>query len=79
MTLFCQDCHKLFVFSEHEQDFFFANGWKKPVRCPNCRKVHKERRRDPYWGWESTMRASVPTKFGDANTALIYSIVGGFR
>lgn len=53
--LFCKDCHQLFVFSVKEQRHFSLKGWKAPCRCPDCRKLKKERECDPYADWQSTM------------------------
>ena len=50
--LFCRDCHNLFVFSIKEQQYFEKKRWGAPCRCSSCRK---ERRKDPYAGWQSTM------------------------
>jgi len=50
-TLKCKDCGKYFVFSEKEQDFFqklYDEGKIKvfvaPKRCPECRKIKKEKK-----------------------------------
>ena len=43
--LVCRDCHKTFVFSAGEQEFFSAKGLvNEPKRCPNCRILMRVQR-----------------------------------
>ena len=39
--LFCKDCQYAYEFTEAEQQYFDAQGWALPVRCPSCRKKKK--------------------------------------
>lgn len=46
-TLVCKDCHKEFVFTEGEQEFYKEKGFdNEPQRCPECRKARKQGRRN---------------------------------
>ena len=79
-VLFCRDCHKLFVFKSDEQMLFQRKGWGSPCRCPSCRKAKRERTRDPYDGWESTMGSVHQARRG--HRRVHYSgliIAGGLR
>lgn len=40
-VLFCKDCQYAYEFTESEQQYFNAQGWGLPVRCPSCRKKKK--------------------------------------
>jgi len=43
----CKDCSKEFVFTVGEQEFYKEKGFtNEPQRCPDCRKVKKQARRD---------------------------------
>lgn len=75
--LFCRDCHKLFVFSVNEQRYFSEKGWTAPCRCPACRKAKKERNRDPYEGWQSTMGRPHDAKRGHQRVHYSGLIIAG--
>ena len=46
-TIVCKDCHKEFVFTEGEQEFYKEKGFEnEPQRCPECRKARKQERRN---------------------------------
>ena len=46
-TIVCKDCHKEFVFTEGEQEFYKEKGFEnEPQRCPECRKARKQKRRN---------------------------------
>lgn len=38
----CQDCCTNFIFTTKQQEYFKANGWADPIRCPNCRGHKKQ-------------------------------------
>lgn len=42
--LVCSDCGFDFNFSERDQEFFLAQGFQPPKRCPKCRAAKKARR-----------------------------------
>lgn len=42
----CSDCGTWFEFSISEQKYFGARGWRKPKRCPACRKINRTARAD---------------------------------
>lgn len=43
-TLTCRDCGKEFVWTASEQEFYQQKGFNNPpVRCPECRKLKKQR------------------------------------
>jgi len=43
-TLTCRDCGNEFVWTGSEQEFYQQKGFQNaPVRCPNCRKMKKQR------------------------------------
>jgi len=45
-NLVCRDCDSDFVFTEGEQKFFADKGFENdPVRCPDCRRAKKEKRK----------------------------------
>lgn len=47
ITLTCKDCGAEFVFTAGEQQFYAEKGFtNEPQRCPACRKVRKEARRN---------------------------------
>ncbi|VVB91128.1 putative zinc-ribbon domain protein [uncultured archaeon] len=37
----CIDCHKDFIFTEGEQQFFEEKGYSEPIRCKDCRSKRK--------------------------------------
>lgn len=39
----CSDCRTMFVFTIGEQRFFADRELSQPKRCPNCRRVKRER------------------------------------
>ena len=41
-TLTCVECGSEFNFSEDEQQFYSARGFRDPKRCRNCREKRKE-------------------------------------
>ena len=46
-TLQCRDCGKEFVWTASEQEFYQEKGFTNaPVRCPDCRRLHKQRRQE---------------------------------
>ena len=53
-TIVCKDCGNEFIFTESEQAFYKEKGFDNdPVRCPACRKAHKQQKnsggfRKPY-------------------------------
>ena len=79
MNLFCKDCKRMFVFSEREQAFFAQHKWSEPVRCRDCRKIYRERQKDPSFGWKSTMHVSFGWKHRRHRVAYPPHTVGGFR
>lgn len=62
MYLWCKDCHKMFIFSEDEQTFFASKHWSDPVRCHDCRKEHRDRQKDPYFGLMESMYPNYQKK-----------------
>lgn len=60
----CRDCGESFIFSTDEQLIFSENEWDAPCRCHDCRQAKKERSRDPYAGWQSTMGSYRGAKRG---------------
>ena len=54
----CTDCGVSFPFTVSEQLFFETQGWKKPIRCRDCRAMKKSRQlsEDRYAGLYETMR-----------------------
>ncbi len=75
--LLCYDCYKLFVFSSEEQHYFSDRGWDAPCRCHAYRKTKKERNRDPYEGWQSTMGGSRCAKRGHQRVHYSGLIIAG--
>ena len=46
-ALICRDCGNEFVFTVGEQQFFAEKNFlNDPVRCPDCRQLKKQRRRE---------------------------------
>ena len=75
----CRACTRIFTFPEEDQRAFQRRGWKDPVRCARCREKAKECRKDPYWGWESTMGSSASMKKRHHRVNYPVHVVGGFR
>ena len=42
----CKDCGKSFLYPVKTQKKFFDLGFQAPIRCPECRKKHKQRIED---------------------------------
>jgi len=42
-TLKCVDCPNTFVFTQRDKDFFAEKGFKKPLRCKDCRQKKKDK------------------------------------
>lgn len=38
----CIDCHRDFIFTAGEQQFYEDKGFKEPKRCKKCREAEKE-------------------------------------
>lgn len=38
----CQDCGKIFIFNDYEQDFYKNKNFPDPRRCRSCRKNRKK-------------------------------------
>ena len=79
MKLMCRDCRQDFVLCERKQAFFAQKKWKKPVRCPLCRKENKRKYTDPYYGWESTMFGRGGGRGRHTRVYYAPHTVGGFR
>lgn len=75
----CKDCTRVFSFSEEDQRRFRLRGWKDPIRCKLCIERAKQRRQDPYWGWQSTMGDNLHAPKGHKRVNYPFHIVGGFR
>lgn len=59
--LTCRDCHKPFVWTVGEQNFFRAKGLQNiPARCDTCRDIR--RRKDPHEPTTGAKNSSVRTK-----------------
>lgn len=41
----CIDCHKDFIFTAGEQQFFEEKGYSEPIRCKDCRSKRKAEKR----------------------------------
>jgi DNA-directed RNA polymerase subunit RPC12/RpoP len=41
----CIDCHKDFIFTAGEQEFFEERGYSTPIRCKDCRIKRKAEKR----------------------------------
>jgi DNA-directed RNA polymerase subunit RPC12/RpoP len=41
----CIDCHKDFIFTAGEQEFFEERGYSTPIRCKDCRNKRKAEKR----------------------------------
>ena len=44
-TLVCRNCGVEFEFEPGEQAFWKKQGWPDPVRCQDCRREVKQKRR----------------------------------
>ena len=75
----CKDCGRIFAYVEDHQLDFLGNARKVPTRCAWCLERIKERRKDPYWGWESTMGSSASIKRRRRRVNYAVHVVGGFR
>lgn len=75
----CKECTRIFTFSEGQQKSYQKRNWPAPIRCPLCQERAKERRKDPYWGWESTMGSSASIKKRHHRVNYPVHVVGGFR
>lgn len=75
----CKNCGRIFAFGDAQQEFFKERSWEPPVRCEECRKLAKQRRKDRYWGWQSTMGGTIPAKKGHRRVNYPAHVVGGFR
>ena len=42
----CKDCGTTFIFTNGEQDFYEEKGFPDPTRCPDCRKIKKEAKKN---------------------------------
>jgi ssDNA-binding Zn-finger/Zn-ribbon topoisomerase 1 len=42
----CKDCGSEFAFTEGEQEFYAEKNFPDPVRCPECRKLKKEAKKN---------------------------------
>jgi CxxC-x17-CxxC domain-containing protein len=43
-NLTCADCGESFVFTAKDQEFYAGRGFTEPKRCPECRRMRKEKR-----------------------------------
>ncbi len=56
----CIDCHKDFIFTAGEQQFFEEKGFSEPVRCKDFRNKRKAEKRSgafdviDYWRFSDT-------------------------
>ena len=75
----CKDCTRVFTFTEENQEDFRKRNWPDPIRCMRCIQRTKERRKDPYWGWEATMGSGVSVKKRHHRVNYPVHVVGGFR
>ena len=71
-TIVCKDCGTLFPFTDGERQFFYSQGWKKPVRCKACRSLKKKRREEAskYYGLFEAMRNSSCMKRDTKGTVI---------
>jgi len=44
ITVRCCLCRESFEWPVHEQRYFALNGWTKPRRCRECRRLQREAR-----------------------------------
>lgn len=47
ITLECKDCGSKFTFTKGEQQFFADRHLSQTSRCPNCRKIRREKFNPP--------------------------------
>lgn len=47
ITLTCQNCSNIFVFSEGEQQFYAQKGLTTPKLCPICRSIKQSEQKHP--------------------------------
>ncbi len=53
-VLRCKDCGQEFTFTEGEQAFYAEKGFaNEPQRCPECRRIKKQQRRDTSYNQNS--------------------------
>jgi len=45
-NLNCKDCGQEFVFTSGEQEFYAGKGFPDPTRCPDCRKIKKDSKKN---------------------------------
>lgn len=46
-NLVCKDCNNEFIWTIGEQEFYKEKGFtNEPVRCPECRRANKARKRN---------------------------------
>jgi len=45
-NLICKDCGSEFVFTNGEQEFYGGKGFIDPVRCPDCRRIKKDSKKN---------------------------------
>lgn len=64
IQLICIDCVNEFDFSDKQQKFFEAKGYKQPIRCKRCRELRKRERCSPYWGITEVMHQRLPARKG---------------
>jgi len=50
MTVTCEQCEVIFVFTKGEQRFFQGEKMKQPSRCPECRKWIRSSQQKPISG-----------------------------
>jgi hypothetical protein len=46
VTRTCQDCQIEYVWDARDQRFSDERGYLPPKRCPRCRQIEKQRRRE---------------------------------
>ena len=46
MVLVCRDCGNEFAFTKGEQTFYEEKEFENPQRCPECRRIRKQKRRE---------------------------------
>lgn len=75
----CKDCSRVFQFSTEQQKWFRERNWSDPIRCKSCVEIARRRRKDPYWGWQSTMGDNLHAPKGHRRVNYPAHVVGGFR
>lgn len=43
-NIVCVDCGNEFVFTGKDQTFYASKGFGDPKRCPECRRIKKQKR-----------------------------------